>query len=264
MDAAGRLKGVLGEIGSPTIAVSGGVDSTTLAEFSRQLDPRTRMVHAVSPAVPDAATHRVRTLAMERDWDLQLVDAGEFGDERYLENPVDRCYFCKSHLYLTLGALTDGQICSGANTDDLSDYRPGLAAASEHGVRHPYVEARLAKSAVRALARLLGLAELSRLPASPCLASRIETGIRVSPARLRLVEHVEAWVQTRLDPATVRCRIRPTGVEVELDANTLRQLGTAEQQALIADLRNAAEGLAGQSIHLSAYRRGSAFIGEKA
>ena len=251
------------QIGSPTIAVSGGVDSTTLAEFSRQLDPRTKMVHAVSPAVPAAATHRVRVLANERNWTLRCVDAGEFGDERYLENPIDRCYHCKSHLYVTLGALTDGQVCSGANTDDLGDYRPGLTAAAEHGVRHPYVEARLMKSDVRALAGQLGLTDLSTLPASPCLASRIETGIRVSPARLRLVEQVETWVQKRLDPATVRCRIRSSGVEIELDQRTLRQIGPGEQKTLIAELRSATEGLAGQSIYISAYRRGSAFIGEK-
>ncbi len=264
MDKLSQLEMVLRDFDGPTIAVSGGVDSTTLAEFARQQDPQTRMVHAISPAVPVAATRRVQALAAERDWRISFVDAGEFTDERYLSNPVNRCFYCKSNLYRTLGQLTEGVICSGANTDDLTDYRPGLVAAEENGVRHPYIEAGLAKSDVRTLAAELGLTELSALPASPCLSSRIETGIRVEPGTLRLIEDVETWLQEQIAPQTVRCRIRRGGIEIELDPGTLGQLDAAEQETLVNRLRSVDASLAGQSIHLSAYRRGSAFIGEKA
>ncbi len=263
MEKASGLAKVLSGIGSPTIAVSGGVDSTTLAEFASRHDVRTTMVHAASPAVPAAATARVRTLAQERGWRLRIVDAGEFGDERYLANPINRCFYCKSNLYQTLGRLTDGPICSGANVDDLGDFRPGLDAAADHGVRHPYIEAGFAKKDIRALARTLDLPELSALPASPCLASRLETGIRVEPRLLRLVESVEAWVQARLTPKTVRCRIRPNRIEVELDPATRTELSTDDQALLLAELRGATPDLENRPIQLSPYHRGSAFIRDK-
>ena len=264
MRTTAHLAGILSRIASPTIAVSGGVDSTTLAEFARQQTPDTTMVHAVSPAVPGPATARVRALAGERGWRLTIVDAGEFGDERYLENPVDRCFYCKTNLYRTLSQLTDGAICSGANADDLNDFRPGLAAAADHNVRHPYIEAGFAKNDIRALARALDLPAFSALPASPCLASRLETGLRVEPGRLRLVEDVEAWLQARLTAETVRCRLRHTGIEIELDSMTLAALSADDQAALIAELRCTAGDLGDQPIRLSPYRRGSAFIGEGA
>ena len=263
MGSTAHLAEILSRIASPTIAVSGGVDSTTLAEFARRHAPDTTMVHAVSPAVPGPATARVRALAGQRGWRLTVVDAGEFGDERYLENPVNRCFYCKTNLYKTLSQLSHGPICSGANTDDLADFRPGLTAAADHGVRHPYIEAGFAKSGIRALARALDLPEVSALPASPCLASRLETGMRVDPGRLRLVEAVEAWLQARLTPETVRCRLRQTGVEIELDNTTLAALSADDQAALIAELRGSESDLEDQPIRLSPYRRGSAFIGAR-
>ena len=262
MRATAHLAEIVRGIGKPTIAVSGGVDSTTLAEFARQHAAHTTMVHAVSPAVPRAATARVRSLAAARGWRLQVVDAGEFGDERYLANPADRCFFCKTNLYATLGKLTAGAICSGANTDDLDDYRPGLQAAADHGVRHPYVEAGLAKADIRALARALDLPELAALPASPCLASRLETGIRVEASRLRLVEDVEAWMQARLAPRTVRCRLRHAGVEIEVDDETLGKLTADDQAELITALRRTARDLNAAPVRLAPYRRGSAFMTE--
>jgi len=149
------------------------------------------MVHAVSPAVPAAATARVRAHAERHGWALALIDAGEFADTRYRANPVDRCYFCKSNLYGRIASGFARVILSGTNTDDLGDYRPGLKAAREHGVRHPFVEAGMAKSDIRVLARALGLDDVAELPAAPCLASRIETGIGIDADDLALADEVE-------------------------------------------------------------------------
>ncbi|MEN8196406.1 MAG: adenine nucleotide alpha hydrolase, partial [Pseudomonadota bacterium] len=123
-----RLARLLKEYGEATVAVSGGVDSMTLASFAHRTLGRdgVRMAHAVSPAVPRAATARVQARGAEEGWRLELVDAGEFADERYRANPVDRCYFCKSNLYGMLAAMPGGMVLSGANRDDLGDYRPGL------------------------------------------------------------------------------------------------------------------------------------------
>ena len=132
------------------IAVSGGVDSMTLAHFARrETAARVIMVHAASPAVPPRATARVRDHAARFGWDLIVTDAGEFADPSYRANPVNRCYFCKTNLYERIRRITDARIASGANLDDLDDYRPALLAAKEHGVVHPFIEAGFAKAAVR-------------------------------------------------------------------------------------------------------------------
>ena len=103
------------------------------------------MVHALSPAVPVAATARVREMSEREGWDLREMGAGEFADPDYRANPYNRCYFCKSNLYRSIRTITDRRIASGANLDDLSDYRPGLQAAAERGVVHPFVEAAIDK-----------------------------------------------------------------------------------------------------------------------
>lgn len=213
------LRDVLSRHGSLTVAVSGGVDSMTLAHVAHQvLGPRARMVHAVSPAVPPLATARVREHAVAAGWRLDLVDAGEFDDPHYRANPVNRCFFCKSNLYGTIAGLTGGTIASGTNTDDLGDFRPGLKAAKDWQVVHPYVEAGFDKPSIYHLADSLGLGDLAGLPAQPCLASRVETGIRVTPEDLMFVDRVELLMRDALgQAATVRCRITHAGVIVETE-----------------------------------------------
>ena len=141
-----------------SVAVSGGIDSITLAMLAHQTpNVSVRMYHAVSPAVPRQATERVKQLALEFDWDLQILNAQEFQDEGYLSNPVNRCFFCKTNLYKAISTLTEGVIFSGANMDDLSDYRPGLQAARNASVRHPFVETGTDKKMVRTIAKQIGL-----------------------------------------------------------------------------------------------------------
>lgn len=239
------------------VAVSGGVDSMTLAHFTHtETAARVMMVHAASPAVPAEATARVRDHAARAGWNLVVTDAGEFADPRYRANPVDRCYFCKSNLYDRIRGLTDATIASGANLDDLDDYRPGLIAAKQRDVVHPFIEAGLDKSAVRAVARALGLGEIAELPAQPCLSSRIETAIVVREDDLAFVEAVERHAGAMLPAATtVRCRITRGGVVLELGPVGAALRNGLEQQ--VATLcREAGRPFMG----LRDYVRGSAFL----
>lgn len=261
-EAHDALSRVLHEIGDCAVALSGGVDSVTLAAVAHGiLGRRVEMIHAVSPAVPPAATRRVRELARDREWRLTVLDAGEFADPRYRANPANRCFFCKTNLYGTMAGATDVVLLSGTNLDDLGDWRPGLQAARDHGVRHPYVEAGIDKAGVRALARELGLPDIAELPSAPCLSSRVETGLRIEPDMLRAIDAVETDLRDALGPRTVRVRLRAEQVGVELDDATLARLEDADRRvwaSRIADRFGAA--LGGRPVVFDAYRRGSAFL----
>lgn len=260
-----RLQNVLSEIGLLVVAVSGGIDSTLLAIISaRQSDVDVQMVHAISPAVPELATQRVQRYARTENWRLRISDAGEFRDSRYLNNPVDRCFYCKSNLYRYITEeFKDIQVVSGANCSDLADYRPGLKAATEYGVRHPYVEAGISKSGIREIARFLNLDDLSELPASPCLSSRVETGIRIESTSLKAIDRVETEIRTMLQTKAVRCRIRREGIVVELDNDALSKIGKEDRQAVRAVVQSSFSDRKAQvTVEFEEYRMGSAFIRE--
>lgn len=259
-----RLSDKLSQLGPVAVAVSGGVDSLTLATVAaRTLGSKATMYHAVSPAVPPQATKRVRAQAERLDWQLTVVDAEEFADPDYLHNPVNRCFYCKTHLYHSIVAVTRSVILSGTNTDDLGDYRPGLEAAAQHGVRHPYVECGIDKRGVRAIARLLGLGDIAELPAAPCLSSRIETGIVIDPATLAAVNAAEGLLQEELMPTTVRCRVRHERISIELDSGSLARLTPAQERRIAASIssRFNAAGVR-LPVDFEPYQMGSAFVGK--
>ncbi|HMP01765.1 MAG TPA: ATP-dependent sacrificial sulfur transferase LarE [Gemmatales bacterium] len=203
------LRAVLADCGPVAVAFSGGVDSSVVAKAAHVvLGDRAVAVTAHSPSVAtqermDAA--RVAALIGIRH---VVIETHEFDNPAYLRNGGDRCYHCKTELYGTLTRLVPElgvrTIVSGANQDDLGDYRPGLTAAAEHGVRHPLVEAGLTKSDVRALARWWEL-PVAEKPAAPCLSSRIAPGVAATPERVQRIERAEAWLrQQGLEPCRVR------------------------------------------------------------
>ncbi len=263
--ALDRLSATLATTPERVVACSGGIDSLVLATVAHRAAPESTVVaHTVTPAVPGDATTRVLRYAERFGWDLRTVRSREFDDEAYLENPVDRCYLCKDHLYDALGPVRDAVaagavILSGANLDDLGEYRPGLNAAAEHGVRHPYIAAEITKSEIRAIARHLDLAD-AELPASPCLASRLYTGTRVTATRLRAVEAGEALVRELTGLDVVRCRVDGDAVLVEV-ADADRSLVTDAVLARVADTMVAVEpSISSVVLDDQSYAPGRAFV----
>jgi uncharacterized protein len=252
-----RLLEVLGRYDKLAIAVSGGIDSMTLAFIAhRFLDGRPIIVHAVSPAVPVEASLRIKDYAAREGWQLSLVDAGEFADPSYRANPVDRCYFCKSNLYDRIGGLSFGVIASGTNLDDLSDFRPGLKAAQERRVVHPFVEAGIGKEDIRRLARWHRLTDIAELPAQPCLASRVETGIHIEASDLAFIDAAERHIRDHVSAlANVRCRLTRLGVVLEIGGPDEFDFGRLAELA-ISLCKEAGREFAG----VRPYRQGSAFV----
>ena len=261
---ASRITALLAEMREISVAVSGGIDSVTLAMLATQTPNITvQMYHAVSPAVPSQATARVKQITRDYGWKLKILDAHEFADDDYLSNPVNRCFYCKTNLYKAISTVTEDVILSGANVDDLSDYRPGLDAAKNAQVRHPFVETHTDKRMVRDIAKSIGLGELSELAASPCLSSRVETGIRIDPELLPLINESERLIKQSVspEPKTVRCRLRATGIVIELDGGSLSSLTTQKESALKGIINGVFEkrGYC-YPVSFEAYKLGSAFI----
>ncbi|MCX7168902.1 MAG: adenine nucleotide alpha hydrolase [Proteobacteria bacterium] len=246
------------------VAISGGIDSLTLATIAGRSHDHVEMFHAVSPAVPPEATNRVLEFASRESWQVQVIDAAEFERQEYVLNPVDRCFYCKQSLYTAIAAIagnTSTQIVSGTNADDLHEYRPGLDAARVLGVRHPFAELNVAKVGIRTMARILGLGEVAEIPSSPCLSSRVETGIGITSTLLRKVHAAESAVRARIRADSIRCRIRRTGVVIEIDALSAAKLTDVQKVELTSVVGSifADRGVV-PPLSFEPYRVGSAFL----
>lgn len=230
------------------VAFSGGVDSAVVAKgASIALGDRAVAVTAASPSLASGELGTAKQVASEIGISHQVIQTNEYENDAYRANAGDRCYHCKSALYGQLRSLSShlisnssGQrnerrevVVSGTNVDDLGDYRPGLVAADENGVRHPLAELGMSKSDVRNMARHWGIS-VSEKPAAPCLASRIAYGESVTRERLARIGQAEQFVR-ELGFPIVRVRLLPDEVgRVEVEPNRVEEL-VANYELLVAN-----------------------------
>ncbi|HYL57797.1 MAG TPA: ATP-dependent sacrificial sulfur transferase LarE [Candidatus Acidoferrales bacterium] len=186
-----RLRGIFAPMRSAIVAFSGGVDSTFVLKVAHDtIGDRILALTTTSPTMPDEDRESALTMARAIGARHLVVESNELEIPGYAANPVNRCYLCKYNLFTVCEAksreLGIDDIVDGLNLDDLHDYRPGMQAASEKRVRHPLVEAELAKAEIRALSRAMNLPTWDR-PASPCLSSRFPYGTEITPDGLAKV-----------------------------------------------------------------------------
>jgi pyridinium-3,5-biscarboxylic acid mononucleotide sulfurtransferase len=206
--------------GRVLLGYSGGVDSALLAVAGRQALGPERFLAVIgrSASYPEAQWRAAVELAGRYDFPLLEVETGELADPRYLRNPTDRCYFCKTELWTRLGEVARARgfdtVIDGTNADDLGEHRPGLRAAEQHRVHSPLAELGWTKAMVREASRALGLPTWDA-PAAPCLSSRVVYGLEITPRRLRQVEEGEAYL--RALGVTGDLRVRHHGDRARLE-----------------------------------------------
>jgi uncharacterized protein len=207
-----RLKEILASMrrGGVVIAFSGGVDSTFLLRVARTvLEDNVLAVTAESETSPRHEMEDARRLAAEFGVRHLIIESDELKSPEFVENPVDRCYICKKSRFSAIFGLAQEHgltwVADGSNVDDQSDYRPGMKAILELGVRSPLLEAGLSKADIRLLSRRLGLSTWDK-PAYACLATRIPFGTPITAEKLGQVDAAEEIIRSRSISRQVRVR----------------------------------------------------------
>ena len=228
----GALTDRIAKLDGASVAFSGGVDSSLVAALTAHaLGDRALAVTAVSPALATGELDGARTVAETVGIAHETITTDELARPGYVENSGDRCYHCKTELYDSLAELAahlgDAAVLSGANADDVGDWRPGLRAAAEHGVIHPLLEAGVTKQKVREMADALGIPSAHK-PASPCLASRLPYGTPVTPDALAQIDRAEQGVK-QLGLPELRVRHYGDLGRLELAAPALERVNSDQQ-----------------------------------
>lgn len=191
-----RLESWFSEQPGSIVAFSGGIDSSLLLFLARKWQGRQAAIGVIS----DSESLKRKDLQLAKDFSkqfdiiLEIIETKELEDERYNENPVDRCYFCKDHLYTDLQAISekypDFPVLNGTNADDHGDYRPGLKAAVKYKVLSPLADCGISKEEIREIAHHFELPNWNK-PASPCLSSRIPYTHSITRKKLVEIEEAE-------------------------------------------------------------------------
>jgi uncharacterized protein len=254
-----KLKAILGAADGLIVAFSGGVDSTFLLKVAHMtIGDRALGLTAASPTAPPGELEAAAELAALIGCRHIVIDSHELDNPAFSENPANRCYFCKDELYgicrrqaEKLGIAT---VADGTNLDDLKDHRPGLKAAKEQNIRHPLVEAGMAKEDIRRLSRELGLPSWDK-PAIACLSSRFPYGVEINLERLEKIGACEKTLkELRFREFRVRFHGETARIEVAVE-EIGRLFDQATRETIVRKFKEI--GFTFVSLDLEGYRAGS-------
>ncbi len=217
-----NLKRNLKELGSVAVAFSGGADSAFLLKVARDvLRCNSAAVTARSESFPERELQQAKEFAKKIEANHVIIDTGELDDEEFLENPVNRCYLCKKGIYSKIleYARANGlrHVVDGSTVDDVGDFRPGLRAIEELGIKRPLMSVGMGKMDVRVLSREMGLPTWDK-PSFACLVSRFPYGTAITRKGLAIIDELERFLLDR-GFRQVRVRHHGTIARIEVEEN---------------------------------------------
>lgn len=253
-----KLLKSLKEMESALLAYSGGVDSTFLLKAIQMSGIRSLAITAVSEIIPHSDVMISVQTARELGMEHRVLRTEPLSREDFVSNTPERCFFCKDDLFSRLKAIASEEGCSflldGSNIDDTSDRRPGRKAAMKNDVRSPLIEAGFLKKEIREESRQLGLPTWDR-PSSPCLATRIAYGQRITREILNRVERSENFLRS-LGFREIRVRDHSDIARIEVGAEEIDLTFNPEKREIISETLKSF-GYKFVSLDLEGYRSGS-------